>query len=114
GCVAQPVDETGVRDTDKGLLAAPAQVGFVLPERVLANHQCTDTLSHQQVDDAARGGVQVVLDLPCAVGRQSIAVCRRTRVPRGVWSLRPALVVALVARLDRATVDNAGHEARLV
>src|SRR5258708_37177962 len=62
GFVGQQRNEAGMRDAHEGLVVASPQVRFLLPERILADHQRPDALSYEQVDDASAGRVQIVVN----------------------------------------------------
>ncbi len=67
---------------DEVLIAPPAQVRFLFPERVLADAPRADALSDQQIDDATAGGVQVVVDAPRALRGDALQTPARTHGPQ--------------------------------
>lgn len=53
------------------LIVPLAHTAPLFPFRIFANHQMTDSLTHEQVNDATGCPMQVVIDLARAVGRES-------------------------------------------
>src|SRR5258705_1655048 len=97
--VGQHRDEAGVGNTDEVLIVQIAHARFLFPERFLADDECADALGYQQINDAPAGCVQVVVDLPGAMGGEPL------QLRRGAWMSQPllqrgfALVIELVDRL---------------
>src|SRR5258707_6906832 len=99
---------------DEVLVAAPPQVPFLLPERMLAEAQSADAFGHQQVSEAAAGGMQVPVDAPRALRAHALQAPTRAHRSQPALQLRPALVVVLVDGLHWPPVDHARDKARLV
>ncbi len=57
-----------MRQLYKVLVVLSAHLAFLLPTRILANDERTYPMSYQQVDDAPRGRVHVVIDAPGSFG----------------------------------------------
>ena len=97
-----------MRDSNKVLIVAPPVVHLLLPERVLSNNDGSYPLFYQEVNNALTGRVQVVIDLAVTL------VCDLFHLlgdalsvifGKLLFEFLHALVVPLVPRLDRTTVN---------
>ena len=101
-------------DRHKVLIISPAHASFLLPERVLTDDDCSYSLLYQEVNDALTGGVQVVVNLSIACVRDAFHLFRHAlsiRFGKLLVELLHALVVPLVPRFDRTTVNQVRRKA---
>ena len=86
----------------------------MLPERVLADAQHPEALGYQQINDATRGGMEVVVNPPCALGRDALQTPTCVYLSQLALQLRTALVVELVDGFHWPPVDDTRYKAWLV
>src|SRR5262245_15519266 len=75
GLIRQHLDEAGVRQEDKGLVVPLPELGLLLPPIVLPNHERSDLMGDEVVNDAATGRMEIAVHLAEAlVGEEVEAV----------------------------------------
>jgi hypothetical protein len=115
GLVGQHLDKAGVGQLDEVLVVTVAQLGFLLPEIVLADDQCPDPLGDQPVHNPPTGDVQIVVDPTVTDPTQTTDPGRGITVRREAGlQLSFTLVVEMIVGFGGATVNNERLKARLI
>ena len=113
--VGEHLDETIMRDGNEVLVGAATQVDVLLPPVVLANHESSDALFDQPINDAAAGAMQISVDAAIAFVGQSIQAARGLLVtPELALQLCPLLVVELIDGFERSAVNQKRSKTGLV
>src|SRR5260370_21068110 len=102
---------------DKVLIVSLPYVALLLPERVLADNDRSYPLFHQKVNDALTGGVQVVIDPSVTFVRDAFHLLRHPFAVifgKSLLELLHALIIPLVPRFERTTVNQARDKALMV
>ena len=115
--VRNHLNEACVRNRDEVLIVVPPVIHPLLPQRVLPDNDRSYPLFNQKVHNALTGRVQVVIHLPVALIGDLFHLARD---PLSIFfgqlllELFHALIVPLVVRLQRTTVNQAGDKALTV
>ena len=70
--VGQQVQKFRMRNVDEFLVVLPPSLNLGLPERLLAQDECSDSFGHQQLNDATACRVQIVHHSTIALRRDPI------------------------------------------
>src|SRR6266516_2631129 len=107
---AHHVNETSMRDLDKGLIVLSAHVRFLLPEDVFPHHNGPDSLLDAQINDATACLVQIVLDAAIALRRDLIestgGVAFVLAFAESFLMMFALLIVVLVQAFDGLAADQ--------
>ena len=106
-----------MRDGNKVLIVFLPHASLLLPERVLPDDDRSNPVFYQEVYNALAGGVQVVMNLPVALGGDAfhlpgdvLPVC----FGKQLLQFLHALVVPLVPRFERPTVNQSRDKTLVV
>src|SRR5215469_12775534 len=106
-----------MRDLHKVLIVFSPHARLLLPERILADNDRSYPFLYQEVNNAITGGVQVVVNAPVArVGDTFHLLGDPLSLRFGQFFLEflHALVIPLVPRFDRTTVNQSRDKALTV